>query len=57
MKQAIEFEETPRIKDVINALKEAEKQGFTKFNPALVSGDYKSIDIPKKENILRIYLL
>ena len=57
MKKAIEFEETPKIKDVINALKEAEKQGFTKFNPALVFGDYNDIDMTKKENTLRIYLL
>ena len=54
-KKAFQFEETPRIEDIIKALKEAESLGYTRVKPCMIEGDYidAAMDL---EKLLRIYL-
>jgi len=54
-KRALEFEENPKIEDMIKVLKQAQGMGYTRIKPFLVDGDYRheTMDL---EKILRIYL-
>lgn len=54
-KRAFQFEENPKIKDMIKVLKQAEALGYTRVKPYMIEGDYKheTMDL---EKLLRIYL-
>tara|TARA_R110001632_G_scaffold44898_1_gene114099 strand:+ start:83 stop:265 length:183 start_codon:yes stop_codon:yes gene_type:complete len=54
-KKAFQFEENPKIKDMIKVLKQAEALGYTRVKPYMIEGDYKheTMDL---EKLLRIYL-
>lgn len=54
-KKAFQFEENPKIKDIIKALEQAKVLGYTRVKPFMIEGDYKhgTMDL---EKLLRIYL-
>ena len=54
-KKAFQFEENPKIKDIIKVLKQAKGLGYTSVKPCIIEGDYKheTMDL---EKLLRIYL-
>lgn len=54
-KRAFQFEENPKIEDIIKTLKDAESLGYTRVKPFMIDGDYKheTMDL---EKVLRIYL-
>ena len=54
-KKAFQFEESPKIKDMIKVLKQAESLGYTNVKPLMIDGDYnhEKMDCDK---VLRIYL-
>jgi len=54
--QAIQFDETPKIDDVIKELQLAKAKGYTRIDPVMAYGDYK-YETMRLERVLRIYLL
>ncbi len=54
-KKAFQFEENPKIKDMIKALKQAESLGYTNVEPLIIDGDY-NYEKMGCDKVLRIYL-
>jgi len=54
--KAIQFDENPKIEDVIKELESAKALGYTRIDPVMAYGDYKdkTMDL---ERVLRIYLV
>ena len=55
-KKIFQFEENPKIKDIIKILKQAESLGYTRVKPFIVDGDYKHEEM-NSEKLLRICLI
>jgi len=55
-KNAIQFEENPKIEDVIKELQLAKAKGYTRIDPVITNGDYQ-YETMELERVLRIYLL
>ena len=54
-KKAFQFEENPKIKDMIKILKQAESLGYTSVKPLITDGNYNHEKMDC-EKVLRIYL-
>jgi hypothetical protein len=54
-KRAFQFEENPKIKDMIKVLKQAESLGYTNVKPFIIDGDYNHVKM-NCEQLLRICL-
>ena len=53
--QAIQFDEVPKIDDVIKELQKAKALGYTRIDPFIAHGDLNHITMDLKRE-LRIYL-
>jgi len=53
--KGFQFQENPKIKDIIKVLKQAEASGYTSVKPYIVEGDYKH-ETMDSEKLLRIFL-
>ena len=54
-KKVFQFEERPKIKDMIKVLKQAESLGYTSVKPFIIDGDYNHVKMDC-EQLLRICL-
>ena len=54
-KMAFQFEENPKIKDMIKVLKQAESLGYTNVKPLIIDSDYNHEKM-NCNKVLRIHL-